>query len=119
MTCVCTSELEKQNRWRSWKSAGPTGLRRTYRFPESIASSRSWKARAYRASSRSEVSPQVRFLCGHNSGFGWLCFFATEESRRAFSTESGGGESPVFFFQAEDGIRVPLVTGVQTCALPI
>src|SRR5207247_3454258 len=24
-----------------------------------------------------------------------------------------------FFFQAEDGIRVPLVTGVQTCALPI
>src|SRR5438105_7612208 len=25
----------------------------------------------------------------------------------------------VFFFQAEDGIRDPLVTGVQTCALPI
>src|SRR6266536_6527963 len=25
----------------------------------------------------------------------------------------------VFFFRAEDGIRVPLVTGVQTCALPI
>src|SRR6266536_2786891 len=24
-----------------------------------------------------------------------------------------------FFFQAEDGIRCPLVTGVQTCALPI
>src|SRR5205823_11060197 len=24
-----------------------------------------------------------------------------------------------FFFQAEDGIRVMLVTGVQTCALPI
>src|SRR6266536_5332672 len=24
-----------------------------------------------------------------------------------------------FFFQAEDGIRSPLVTGVQTCALPI
>src|SRR6266536_5779939 len=24
-----------------------------------------------------------------------------------------------FFFQAEDGIREPLVTGVQTCALPI
>src|SRR5207247_4469115 len=23
------------------------------------------------------------------------------------------------FFQAEDGIRAPLVTGVQTCALPI
>src|SRR5271170_8180131 len=25
----------------------------------------------------------------------------------------------VFFFQAEDGIRDPLVTGVQTCDLPI
>src|SRR5207247_6796128 len=25
----------------------------------------------------------------------------------------------VFFFQAENGIRYPLVTGVQTCALPI
>src|SRR6266536_4359782 len=24
-----------------------------------------------------------------------------------------------FFFQADDGIRHPLVTGVQTCALPI
>src|SRR5438105_7766850 len=27
--------------------------------------------------------------------------------------------SHFFFFQAEDGIRDPLVTGVQTCALPI
>src|SRR5258708_28010710 len=26
---------------------------------------------------------------------------------------------PSFFFQAEDGIRDDLVTGVQTCALPI
>src|SRR5438552_14995203 len=26
---------------------------------------------------------------------------------------------PTFFFQAEDGIRDDLVTGVQTCALPI
>src|SRR6266481_5929589 len=26
---------------------------------------------------------------------------------------------PVFFFQAEDGIRGGTVTGVQTCALPI
>src|SRR2546423_8996249 len=25
----------------------------------------------------------------------------------------------IFFFQAEDGIRYKLVTGVQTCALPI
>src|SRR5690349_21249099 len=28
-------------------------------------------------------------------------------------------EHPLFFFQAEDGIRVLYVTGVQTCALPI
>src|SRR5205823_12196957 len=28
-------------------------------------------------------------------------------------------EFKVFFFQAEDGIRDKLVTGVQTCALPI
>src|SRR5438034_2666149 len=27
--------------------------------------------------------------------------------------------STLFFFQAEDGIRVHCVTGVQTCALPI
>src|SRR3990170_4196770 len=31
----------------------------------------------------------------------------------------GGGVVCVFFFQAEDGIRDDLVTGVQTCALPI
>src|SRR5258708_38424492 len=30
-----------------------------------------------------------------------------------------GGVRVIFFFQAEDGIRDDLVTGVQTCALPI
>ena len=30
-----------------------------------------------------------------------------------------GGRWSIFFFQAEDGIRDDLVTGVQTCALPI
>src|SRR6266496_1953909 len=29
------------------------------------------------------------------------------------------GSDPLFFFQAEDGLRVLYVTGVQTCALPI
>src|SRR5258708_6199655 len=29
------------------------------------------------------------------------------------------GQLGLFFFQAEDGIRDDLVTGVQTCALPI
>ena len=35
--------------------------------------------------------------------------------------EGGEGEGMglCFFFQAEDGIRDRLVTGVQTCALPI
>src|SRR2546421_6420019 len=28
-------------------------------------------------------------------------------------------DPPIFFFQAEDGIRDLIVTGVQTCALPI
>src|SRR5205823_7407559 len=32
---------------------------------------------------------------------------------------SGIADLFVFFFQAEDGIRDKLVTGVQTCALPI
>src|SRR5215207_10666689 len=36
-------------------------------------------------------------------------FFIREERHSIF----------FFFFQAEDGIRAPLVTGVQTCALPI
>src|SRR5258708_23260245 len=31
----------------------------------------------------------------------------------------GEARPPLFFFQAEDGIRDDLVTGVQTCALPI
>ena len=39
-----------------------------------------------------------------------LCFKALELKLVRFS---------FFFFQAEDGIRYDLVTGVQTCALPI
>src|SRR5947208_11164226 len=40
-----------------------------------------------------------------------------EHGERLFSP---GGVVPFrFFFQAEDGIRDDLVTGVQTCALPI
>src|SRR5258708_22107069 len=33
--------------------------------------------------------------------------------------EGGRRDARLFFFQAEDGIRDDLVTGVQTCALPI
>src|SRR2546425_7707953 len=50
---------------------------------------------------------------------------AREESRCAFysarasSTGASARGGVFFFFQAEDGIRDKLVTGVQTCALPI
>ena len=37
----------------------------------------------------------------------------------ARASNAGDVSERNFFFQAEDGIRVPLVTGVQTCALPI
>src|SRR5207247_4962078 len=39
--------------------------------------------------------------------------------RGAGSRRVHHSEAVSFFFQAEDGIRDPLVTGVQTCALPI
>ena len=48
------------------------------------------------------------------------------ETRRVTVVDMGGGGFSsysllllLFFFQAEDGIRDRLVTGVQTCALPI
>src|SRR3989440_6612678 len=43
------------------------------------------------------------------------------EVRNAFNRNGGnlGENGCVFFFQAEDGIRDLIVTGVQTCALPI
>src|SRR6266536_1286604 len=37
----------------------------------------------------------------------------------SFMEAERGYVDDVFFFQAEDGRRDPLVTGVQTCALPI
>src|SRR5438105_3753353 len=52
--------------------------------------------------------------------FPWTAFGVIEKE-----LEPGGGlfiiigKRHYFFFQAEDGIRGPLVTGVQTCALPI
>src|SRR5207244_2135069 len=40
-------------------------------------------------------------------------------SVRSVSIPSCAQNWSLFFFQAEDGIRYDLVTGVQTCALPI
>src|SRR5690349_1773170 len=56
----------------------------------------------------------------HN-GFGlglaiWMAVFAALLGRLV--AKRGDGMRG-FFFQAEDGIRVLYVTGVQTCALPI
>src|SRR5439155_18719996 len=44
-----------------------------------------------------------------------------EDSNSELSGRNLGnrGKRPVFFLQAEDGIRDGHVTGVQTCALPI
>src|SRR2546423_6367985 len=42
---------------------------------------------------------------------GWIVMQQRDESPRRLDL--------LFFFQAEDGIRDKLVTGVQTCALPI
>src|SRR2546423_4786081 len=42
-----------------------------------------------------------------------------QEQRGARLPARGDKDPSLFFFQAEDGIRDKLVTGVQTCALPI
>ena len=42
-----------------------------------------------------------------------------KREKRRRGEKGGGGGGGDFFFQAEDGIRDRLVTGVQTCALPI
>src|SRR5258708_32022365 len=39
--------------------------------------------------------------------------------RMVLAAEGRKANDSLFFFQAEDGIRDDLVTGVQTCALPI
>src|SRR5256712_1888868 len=41
------------------------------------------------------------------------------DCNRALGCRDGGYDVWFFFFQAEDGIRDLIVTGVQTCALPI
>src|SRR5215216_5018814 len=52
--------------------------------------------------------------------FGKLAAELNADYSRRLSREFIRGDQLVFFFfQAEDGIRDDLVTGVQTCALPI
>src|SRR5438034_8650540 len=41
------------------------------------------------------------------------------QNRISICTSRSVGSRRLFFFQAEDGIRLHCVTGVQTCALPI
>src|SRR5258708_19603057 len=47
------------------------------------------------------------------------CCSSTARGRKEESDAVEGSGRLFFFFQAEDGIRDDLVTGVQTCALPI
>src|SRR6266536_2890562 len=44
------------------------------------------------------------------------CLTSAPHRNSTPSTAASLSLCPVFFFQAEDGIRDPLVTGVQTCA---
>src|SRR6266536_2821359 len=48
-----------------------------------------------------------------------VCQPEERESRRLGRPDGACCVKLLFFFQAEDGIRAPPVTGVQTCALPI
>src|SRR2546425_4079757 len=65
-----------------------------------------------------EVGPDLdeeRQWLGTFDGVRSVLFVADADGESIGSTDCHGG----FFFQAEDGIRDKLVTGVQTCALPI
>src|SRR5438105_9459200 len=61
-----------------------------------------------------------RFIAVYLTTQGWtqtqIGLALSVGTRSAMASQVPAG---AFFFQAEDGIRVPLVTGVQTCALPI
>ena len=52
-------------------------------------------------------------------GLGNMGFWRMLESVGGVGVECRVGGVVVFFFQAGDGIRGDLVTGGQTCALPI
>src|SRR5258708_14343395 len=62
----------------------------------------------------------MSLYCGRSSGFATECN-VSHQMREMFCGSSLPTCACVlrFFFQAEDGIRDDLVTGVQTCALPI
>ena len=47
----------------------------------------------------------------------WRDIYTVKKKDTIFGIANKYGLS--FFFQAEDGIRISSVTGVQTCALPI
>src|SRR5438552_3324488 len=56
---------------------------------------------------------------GHASGCDLYRPDAEPDARAIAGRDGKQVDRFIFFFQAEDGIRVDLVTGVQTCALPI
>src|SRR5687767_3045323 len=83
----------------------------------------------YEVASRIGAAAPGRFAVRGQDSTGICGTFRSEERRVGKECRSRGspyqetkkGEVDVriFFFQAEDGIRDKLVTGVQTCALPI
>src|SRR5437867_5262303 len=62
------------------------------------------------------IAPEIDFavLVACNRGWQGIAAWKTRQAVKALI-----GSFLIFFFQAEDGIRVRTVTGVQTCALPI
>ena len=52
-------------------------------------------------------------------GYGGASRAKPEPERWFMAVFNGWTAAAFFFFQAEDGIRAIVVTGVQTCALPI
>src|SRR5205823_9516034 len=81
------------------------------------------RRRAERLGGRSRTGKYPGMMPGC-SRCGWPTLGAVYAAGRRGKTSSGveGWRSVIccfFFFQAEDGIRDKLVTGVQTCALPI
>src|SRR6266536_5483523 len=71
------------------------------------------------------VAQLKRYKEEHGIGFvdlareEWMLQYLQRSNGGPLSKEGLGELYHYFFFQAEDGIRDPLVTGVQTCALPI
>src|SRR2546421_3485420 len=66
-----------------------------------------------------DLAPLYRSTVGFDRLFSMLDGFEAAPGYPPYNIERTGENAYRFFFQAEDGIRDLIVTGVQTCALPI